>query len=60
MASRKGSSAEATAAAAAEQPGDVADFLDPVYEWLNGGASYLLRLNLPGSRRSVCVETMQT
>lgn len=56
MASRKGSSA----AAAAEQPGDVADFFDPVYEWLNGGASYLLRLNLPGRRRSVCVETMQT
>lgn len=42
MASRKGSSAEATAAA---------DFFDPVYEWLNGGASYLLRLNLPGFKK---------
>ncbi|KAL5220524.1 hypothetical protein ABZP36_025237 [Zizania latifolia] len=46
MASRQGSSAK-DATAAAEQQRDV----EPVYEWLDAGADYLLRLTLPGFRK---------
>ncbi|TVU34286.1 hypothetical protein EJB05_16117, partial [Eragrostis curvula] len=39
-------------APAAEQPGEAAagDF-DPIYEWLDDGGSYLLRLSLPGFKK---------
>jgi hypothetical protein len=37
--------------AATRQAPAAADNVDPVYEWLDDGDSYLLRLNLPGARR---------
>jgi hypothetical protein len=33
---------------ASTQAPAAADNVDPVYEWLDDGASYLLRLDLPG------------
>lgn len=47
-------------AAAEDQPRDVADFFDPVHEWLDGGANCLLRLNLPGRSVRVYVRGMRS
>jgi len=37
------------AAPASRQAPAAAEYVDPVYEWLDDGDSYLLRLKLPGT-----------